>query len=39
MQVQSVWYTTFRDHERNVRLHLKPAIGRIRLKELTRMHV
>ena len=35
----SVWYTTFRDHERNVRLHLKPAIGRIRLKELTRMHV
>jgi len=35
----SVWYTTFRDHERNVRLHLKPAIGRIRLKDLTRMHV
>ena len=35
----SVWYTTFRDHKRNVRLHLKPAIGRIRLKDLTRMHV
>jgi len=35
----SVWYTTFRDHERNVRLHLKPTIGRIRLKDLTRLHV
>src|SRR5215204_1854908 len=35
----SVWYTTFRDHDRNVRLHLKPTIGRIRLKDLTRLHV
>jgi integrase len=35
----SVWYTTYKDHERNVRLHLKPAIGRVRLKDLTRMHV
>jgi integrase len=35
----SVWYTTFRDHERNVRLHLKPTIGRVLLKDLTRMHV
>jgi integrase len=35
----SVWYTTYKDHERNVRLHLKPAIGRIRLRDLTRMHV
>jgi integrase len=35
----SVWYTTYKDHERNVRLHLKPSIGRIRLKDLTRMHV
>jgi integrase len=35
----SVWYTTFRDHERNVRLHLKPTIGCIRLKDLTRLHV
>ena len=35
----SVWYTTYKDHERNVRLHLKPAIGRVLLKDLTRMHV
>jgi integrase len=34
-----VWYTTYKDHERNVRLHLKPAIGRVLLKDLTRMHV
>ena len=35
----SVWYTTYKDHERNVRLHLKSAIGRVLLKDLTRMHV
>jgi integrase len=35
----SVWYTTYKDHERNVRLHLKPTIGRTLLKDLTRMHV
>lgn len=35
----SVWYTTYKDHERNVRLHLKPGIGRLKLKNLTRMHV
>ncbi len=35
----SVWYTTYKDHERNVRLHLKPGIGRVLLKDLMRMHV
>jgi integrase len=35
----SVWYTTYRDHERNVRLHLKPVIGRVLLKDLTKMEV
>ena len=35
----SVWYTTFKNHECNVRLHLKPTIGCIRLKDLTRLHV
>ena len=30
---------TYRDYEGKVRLHLKPALGRIRLKNLTRLDV
>ena len=35
----SVWYTTYRDYERIVRLHIKPEIGRLKLGKLTKMHV
>jgi integrase len=35
----SVWYTTWRDYERMCRLHIKPTLGRVKLQELTKMHV
>lgn len=35
----SVWYTTARDYERQVRLHIKPALGNTKLQSLTKMHV
>ena len=35
----SVGYSSYRNHERNCRLHIGPKIGRMRLKDLTRMHV
>jgi integrase len=31
--------TTFERYEQNVRLHIKPALGRLRLKKLTSAHV
>jgi site-specific recombinase XerC len=35
----SVVYSTYAGYERAVRLHLKPELGRLKLRNLTKMHV